>query len=40
MMFRQIYKDFTGQDILGESNKQPGPINSYLSGLQRAFEGD
>lgn len=40
MMFRQMYKDLTGQDISGESDEQYSPINSYISGLQRAFEGE
>ncbi|MCG7381623.1 ferritin-like domain-containing protein [Paenibacillus sp. ACRRY] len=40
MMFRQMYKDLTGQDVSGESGEQYVPINSYISGLQRAFEGE
>ncbi|NUU79133.1 ferritin family protein [Paenibacillus xylanilyticus] len=40
MMFRQMYKDLTGQEVSGGNNEPYNPINSYLNGLQRAFEGE
>ena len=39
-MFRGIYREITGQEITGISNEQYQHINSYVTGLQRALEGE
>jgi rubrerythrin len=39
-MFRGIYREITGQEIMGISNEQYQRINSYVTGLQRALEGE
>ncbi|MCM3172234.1 ferritin-like domain-containing protein [Paenibacillus sp. MER 99-2] len=39
-MFREMYKDLTGQDIGQESQATAEPVDSYLSGLQTAFQGE
>ncbi|MCM3127411.1 MULTISPECIES: ferritin-like domain-containing protein [unclassified Paenibacillus] len=39
-MFRQMYTDLTGQEITGVSNEQPEQVESYLSELQKAFQGE
>ncbi|WP_426334818.1 ferritin-like domain-containing protein [Paenibacillus silvae] len=40
MMFRQMYKDLTGQEITGVSSEAPETVSSYLGGLQKAFQGE
>lgn len=39
-MFRGMYKELTGQDISGISNEQYQRVESYLTGLQRALQGE
>jgi rubrerythrin len=39
-MFRQMYKDLTGQEITGVSSESPETVSSYLGGLQKAFQGE
>lgn len=39
-MFRQMYKDLTGQEISGVSSEPVETVTSYLAGLQKAFQGE
>lgn len=39
-MFRCMYKELTDQDISGISNEQYQRVESYLTGLQRALQGE
>ncbi|WP_339303900.1 ferritin-like domain-containing protein [Paenibacillus sp. FSL L8-0435] len=39
-MFRQMYKDLTGQEITGISSEPVETVTSYLAGLQKAFHGE
>lgn len=39
-MFRQMYRDLTGHEVTGVSNEVPDPVNSYIAGLQKAFQGE
>ncbi|MFC9708927.1 ferritin family protein [Paenibacillus sp. NPDC056933] len=39
-MFRQMYTDFTGQQIMEASNEKAEPVESYILGLQKAFQGE
>ncbi|WP_339242851.1 ferritin-like domain-containing protein [Paenibacillus sp. FSL R5-0517] len=39
-MYRQMYKDLTGQEISGVSNEPVEKVTSYLGGLQQAFQGE
>ncbi|MET1173381.1 ferritin-like domain-containing protein [Paenibacillus amylolyticus] len=39
-MFRQMYKDLTGQEISGVSSEPVETVPSYLAGLQKAFQGE
>jgi len=39
-MFRQMYRELTGQEATGMSNEPPEPVHSYIAGLQQAFEGE
>ncbi|BBH20107.1 hypothetical protein Back11_14520 [Paenibacillus baekrokdamisoli] len=39
-MFRGIYREITGQEIMGISNEQYQRVESYDIGLQRALQGE
>lgn len=39
-MFRQMYKDLTGHEVSGASNEETEQVKSYISGLQKAFQGE
>ncbi|MDF9845024.1 MULTISPECIES: ferritin-like domain-containing protein [unclassified Paenibacillus] len=39
-MFRQMYKEITGYEVTGISNEVPEQVDSYMSGLQKAFQGE
>lgn len=39
-MFRQMYKELTGHEVTGVSNEAPENVNSYIAGLQQAFQGE
>lgn len=39
-MFRQMYRDLTGHEVMGVSNEVPENANSYIAGLQKAFQGE
>ncbi|SEU27630.1 ferritin-like domain-containing protein [Paenibacillus sp. NFR01] len=39
-MFRQMYKEITGHEVTGVSNEAPENVNSYVEGLQKAFQGE
>ncbi|PQP81526.1 rubrerythrin [Paenibacillus sp. PCH8] len=39
-MFRQIYKDLTGQEVTGVNSEAEETVSSYLGGLQKAFQGE
>ncbi|NIK75162.1 rubrerythrin [Paenibacillus castaneae] len=39
-MFRDMFKEITGQDITGVSNEQYQRVTSYVEGLQRALLGE
>jgi rubrerythrin len=39
-MFRGIFREITGQEITGISNEQYQRVESYVSGLQRALQGE
>lgn len=39
-MFRGIYSEITGQEITGISNEQYPRVESYISGLQNALQGE
>ncbi|MBP1995131.1 ferritin-like domain-containing protein [Paenibacillus eucommiae] len=39
-MFRGIFRELTGQEISGVSNKQYQQVESYTSGLQKALQGE
>lgn len=39
-MFRQMYKELTGHEVTGVSNEPPDNVNSYIAGLQQAFQGE
>ncbi|WP_244157819.1 ferritin-like domain-containing protein [Paenibacillus typhae] len=39
-MFRQMYREITGQEVTGVSNEVPEQADSYISGLQKAFQGE
>ncbi|WP_413408699.1 ferritin-like domain-containing protein [Paenibacillus amylolyticus] len=39
-MFRQMYKDLTGQEISGVNSEPVETVTSYLGGLQKAFQGE
>ncbi|MEW9702008.1 ferritin family protein [Paenibacillus sp. SI8] len=39
-MFRQMYKDLTGYEITGSASEENPIVNSYMDGLQQAFEGE
>lgn len=39
-MFRQMYREITGQAVTGVSNEVPEQADSYFSGLQKAFQGE
>lgn len=39
-MFRQMYRALTGREVTGVINEVPEQVNSYISGLQNAFQGE
>lgn len=39
-MFRQMYRELTGHEVTGVSNEAPENIDSYMAGLQKAFQGE
>lgn len=39
-MFRQMYRELTGHEVTGVSNEVPDHGNSYIVGLQKAFQGE
>jgi rubrerythrin len=39
-MFRGIFREITGQEITGISNEQYQRVESYVTGLQRALQGE
>ena len=39
-MFRQMYRELTGHEVMGTSNEVPENVNSYIAGLQKAFQGE
>ncbi|MEK3795621.1 ferritin-like domain-containing protein [Paenibacillus sp. FSL R7-0204] len=39
-MFRQMYKELTGHEVTGVSSEPPDNVNSYIAGLQQAFQGE
>lgn len=39
-MFRQIYKDYTGKDIVGEENVKFEKPTDYVDGISRALFGE
>ncbi|ETT45569.1 MULTISPECIES: ferritin-like domain-containing protein [unclassified Paenibacillus] len=39
-MFRQMYRELTGHEVTGVSNEAPDNVNSYIAGLQQAFQGE
>lgn len=39
-MFRQMYRELTGHEVTGVSNEVPEHVNSYIAGLQKAFQGE
>jgi rubrerythrin len=39
-MFRGIFRELTGQEITGISNEQYQRVESYVTGLQRALQGE
>lgn len=39
-MFRQMYKEMTGQEVTGASDEAQVPVTSYVAGLQQAFQGE
>jgi len=40
MMFRQMYRELTGQEAIGTNNEPPEQVTSYIAGLQKAFQGE
>ncbi|GBG08199.1 rubrerythrin [Paenibacillus agaridevorans] len=39
-MFRQMYRELTGHEVMGTSNEVSENVNSYIAGLQKAFQGE
>jgi rubrerythrin len=39
-MYREMYRELTGREVTGVSNEAPEQVNSYIEGLQKAFEGE
>ncbi|MEC0128945.1 ferritin family protein [Paenibacillus pabuli] len=39
-MFRQMYTDLTGQQIMESNIEKTEPVESYRMGLQKAFQGE
>lgn len=39
-MFRQMYRELTGHEVMGFSNEGPENVDSYIAGLQKAFQGE
>ncbi|MFE4712452.1 ferritin-like domain-containing protein [Paenibacillus sp. NPDC056722] len=39
-MFHQMYWELTGHKVMGVSNEVPDNVNSYIAGLQKAFQGE
>lgn len=39
-MFRQMYRELTGHEVTGVSSEVPEHVNSYIAGLQKAFQGE
>lgn len=39
-MFRQMYRELTGHEVTGVSNEALENVNSYIAGLQQAFQGE
>ncbi|MBM7568737.1 ferritin family protein [Paenibacillus sacheonensis] len=39
-MFRQMYQDLTGYQVTGTLNEDNPIVNSYMDGLQKAFDGE
>lgn len=37
-MFRQMYRELTGYEVTGVSTEVPDHVNSYIAGLQKAFQ--